>query len=119
MSEKSYNELLHLLGPQLSVYVKQSMRSTSGNTSKTPEMTVGAGLQYLGGEFFKTIVWHYGIWKKSCEQMVNRFLMAVNNNRDFDICVPRTKDEFKEVAAGWSALSGAFGIFDRFVGALD
>ena len=47
MTEASFDKLVQILRPALSVDEKQSRRSTGGNSNITPEMVVAIGLQYL------------------------------------------------------------------------
>ena len=54
MSERSFNELVNLLRPQVSYDKKQAYHSTRGKDPIGPEMVVGAGLCFLGGDHVKS-----------------------------------------------------------------
>ena len=44
MSERSFNQLVNIIQPQVSLDELQSYHNTGGNDPITPEMVVGAGL---------------------------------------------------------------------------
>ena len=57
MSEKSCNQLVDILCPQVSLDELQLYQNTGGkNDPITPEMVVGAGLRFLGGEYIKKVL---------------------------------------------------------------
>ena len=93
MSESSFNKLVDILRSDISVDVNQSMRSSSGNDSITPEMIVGAGLRFLGGELHKSIADMYKINIRSVIRIVDKFLVAVEQNSELAIKIPTTTDE--------------------------
>ena len=119
MSEPSFDKLVDLLRSQIKMDEKQSIRSSRGNDPITPEMTVGAGLRYLGGEYIKSIADIYGMSKKSVERLVNNFLNAVCSNDELQIGLHSTELELAKCAADSDSLSSAYGIFEGTVGAID
>ena len=119
MSEPSFNKLVNILRSDISVDVNQSMRSSSGNGPITPEMIVGAGLRFLGGELHKSIADVYRINVRSSNTIVDKFLDAVEKSSALAIKIPTTTDELKKSADDWNELSGAFGIYYGVVGAID
>ena len=60
MSERPFDHLVDLLRPQVSYDEKQAYRSTRGKDPISPEMVVGAGLRFLGGEHVKSIADIFG-----------------------------------------------------------
>jgi len=65
MSEEAFDRLVGILRQQVGMDELQSMRSTGGNDPITPEMTVAAGLRYLGGSLVKDIADIYGMHDKT------------------------------------------------------
>ena len=55
LTEESFDKLVGILRDEIKIDEKQSMCSTSGMNPITPEMVVGAGLRFLGGELHKSI----------------------------------------------------------------
>ena len=119
MSESSFNKLVCILTPKIGINELQSMRSTGGNDPITPEMTVGAGLRFLGGEYVKSIADIYGMSDKSAERIINNFLEAVDSNESIGVHLPDTPAKLKECADAWDGLSSAFGVYHGAVGAID
>ena len=119
MSEPSFNKLVGILRSDISVDANQSMRSSSGNGPITAEMIVGAGLRFLGGELHKSIADMYKINVRSVIRIVDKFLVAVEQNSELAIKIPTTTEDLKKSADDWDKLSGAFGIYYGVVGAID
>ena len=53
----------------------------------------------------------YKINIRSVIRIVDKFLVAVEQNRELAIKIPTTTDELKKLADDWDKLSGAFGIY--------
>ena len=119
MTEASFKKLLEILRPRITSNELQSFRSTAGNDPITPEMTVGAGLRFLGGEYQKSIADVYGLSLTSCQRIVNNFLSAADTNSHFDIKIPTSEAELQKRADEWNRLSGASGLYYGVVGAID
>lgn len=64
MSEESFDRLVDLLRPYVTVDYKKSMNSTSGNSPIYPEIVVGIGLRYLGGEKIKSLEDIFDLFRK-------------------------------------------------------
>ena len=90
MSEQTFDKLVSLLRDQLAADVKQPRRSARGNGPTTAEMAAGAGLRFLGGEFSKSISWHFGVSPKSPPRMIGKFLHAAGSNPALGIKAPST-----------------------------
>lgn len=119
MKEPTFNYLVQNLRCKITCNEVQSIRSTRGNDPITPEMTVGAGLRFLGGSLVKDIADLYGMSDSSVHRIVGLFLFAVNMHEEFKIDVPRTPPELRSTAAAFQSISGAFEIYDGCVGAID
>ena len=119
MTEPSFNKLVDLLRPQLIGDELQSIRSNSGNDPITPEMIVGSGLRFLGGEHHKSIADIFGMSLTSAVRVVNIFLHAVDSNKRLALKIPTTISELEKLADDWNALSSAFSLYDGTVGAID
>ena len=74
MSEDSFNKLVDLLRPMIAIDQRQSMRSTQGAYPITPEITVGAGLRYLGGGAIHMIGDSFNCSESSIQRHVDSFL---------------------------------------------
>ena len=81
----SLNGLVNLLRDQVSLDEMQSYQSSGGNDPNTPEMIVGAGLRFLGGEHIKSIADIFGMSESSVDRVVNNFFHAVNNKLEINI----------------------------------
>ena len=114
MSERSFNQLVDILRPQVYADEFQSFQSTSGNDPITPEIVVAAGLRFLGGEKPKSIADIYGISIPSVDRILNNFLDAVDDK--LKIKLPETNNELQKCADNWINISGAFGVFYGIVG---
>jgi hypothetical protein len=55
MKEESFDKLVNLLRDDITVDEIQSRRSTGGNDPIYPEVIAATGLQFLGGEYPKTL----------------------------------------------------------------
>jgi len=117
MSLQAFHLLLSILRSSVTVDGKQSRRCTSGNAPIVPELVVGAGLRFLGGESQKSIADIYGISVKSTMRIVDKFLHAVNKH--LQIQLPTDEEELETFAMDWDAVSGAGGIYHGVVGAID
>ena len=69
MTLPSFNRLVELLRPQITIDVRQSRISTRNNDPIYPEMVVGAGLRYLGGLYAKDMEHVFGISEWSARQI--------------------------------------------------
>ena len=85
MSERSFNQLVDILCPQVSLDELQSYQNTGGNDPITPEMVVGAGLRFLGGEHVKSIADIFGMSESSVVRIVKSFLVAVDSKLEINI----------------------------------
>mmetsp|Transcript_6245 Transcript_6245/g.12916 ORF Transcript_6245/g.12916 Transcript_6245/m.12916 type:complete len:426 (-) Transcript_6245:105-1382(-) len=117
MSEDSFNKLVDLLRPIIAKDEKQSMRSTQGVPPITPEMTVGAGLRYLGGDLIYSIGDSFNCSESAIQREVDRFLQAVDEK--LEIRVPESPAELKKAADDWNDLSGASDVYYGMMGAID
>ena len=90
LSEDSFNKLVDILRPQVTVNMIQSKRSTSGNDSITPEIVVAVGLRYLAGEKKISLSDIFGISRFSVQRIINKFLDAVDSNTRLQIQHPTT-----------------------------
>lgn len=113
----SFCKLVDILQPLVLSNKLQSFRSTGGNTPIVPELVVGARLRFLGGSAHKDIADMYGISKKSAQQVVNKFINAVDQT--LEIKIPTTQQELEQCANDWHNLSGASEIYSGVVGAID
>ncbi len=82
-------------------------------------MIVGAGLQFLGGSFYKDIEDIYRISNHSVRRIVARFEEAAKACKEIDICLPSTPEELEEAANGFVQCSSANGVFNGCVGCID
>ena len=120
MSKKSFHKLLDLLRDQLAINELQSMRSTSGSDPISPEITVAAGLRFMGGSSLtRDIADIYGISVPSVHRLINSFLDAVVTNQALILKRPKTEKEFPTIAMGFNEVSGASDLYYGVVGALD
>jgi len=101
MEEESFNKLVELLRPKITVDAKQSMRSTSGNSPITPEIIVATGLRFLGRELSKSLEDIMGIDKASVKRVIELFLDAVENTEALDIKLPSSPAEMETLSEGF------------------
>ena len=119
MTESTFNKLVDILREALEKNERQSIRSTGGNDPITSEMTVAAGLRFLGGSLVKDIADLFGMSYSSVHRIVNLFLLAVNTHEHFKIEVTQTPDQLKACADGFQSISSSFGIYYGCIGAID
>ena len=91
MSESSFNKLVHILWPQVSMDELQLYCNTGGNNRINSEMFFGAGLWSLGGQHMKSIVDIFGMSDLSDVRIVNNFLAAVDSKLEKTI-LPSTSE---------------------------
>jgi hypothetical protein len=118
MTHSTFEKLVDILCSDLCVDSKQSICSTNNNPI-CAERCVAIGLQFLGGAPVNTLTVMFGISYTVTHTKINQFLNAVNNNRHFDIDVPRTDSELQKCADDWNDLLSAHGVFDGCIGAID
>ena len=119
MSKESFDKLLVILRPKVSVCEKQSRRSTGGNDPIIPEVVVGCGLEFMAGKTFNDISNWYGMSYDSAVRIVDKFLDAVIGSEELAIKLPTTPEELKRSADEWDTWSGANSIYYGVVGAID
>lgn len=119
MPLRSFSRLVHILLSHITIDVTKSRNSTSGNDPIYPELIVAIGLRYLGGEMVKSLEDIFGVDDASVARVINLFFDAVLTNDSLQIRMPQSAEEFKDLADGFNALSGADGLFHGCIGALD
>ena len=119
MSKNSFNKLVEILRNQLAIDELQSLRSSGGSDPISPEITVAAGLRFLGGTPVTSVadVYHFSI--SSARRVIDNFLVAVDENPTLKIRMPKTDEELWKITKGFDEISGASGLYDGAVGALD
>lgn len=115
----SFNRLVNLLRPAITLDYVKSINSTSGNTPIYPELIVAASLRYLGGEYIKSLEDIFGVDDSSLPRLIDLFFDAVERCPSLAIKLPTTRAELDEVAAGFNCISSADGLFNGCVGAID
>lgn len=113
----SFNKLVSILRPLIEVDTKQSMCSTSGNSPVSPELIVGMGLRFLGGELIKSLEDIFGVDHRHVRSCIIKFLDAVLTK--LEMSLPASPAELQTVAAGFKSKSSSEGLFDGVVGSLD
>ena len=119
MSEESFNKLVNLLREDITVDAMKSSNSARGNDPIYPEMIVGSGLRFLGGEAVKSLAEIYGMSDDSNRRINQMFIKAVINNERLRIHLPKTHQDLTKLADGFDRISGALGLFYGVIGAID
>ena len=125
MSPEHFDVLLEELREALTVSVRHSLSSTSGNEPIHPEVILAIGLRFCGlGEGFKSVADIYGISVASAKRVVQMFLDAVDYNDTFPplqlvLPDPSNLDELLDLANRWNDVSTSMGLFKGFLGPLD
>ena len=76
----------------------------------------------MGGEKTKTLADTFGVHTVSAQRCVDKFLDAADQCDHLLLTtnrLPESPDELKKAAAEWMKQSGAFNIYDGFLGAID
>jgi hypothetical protein len=74
MSEEAFDHLVDIYRDDITVNYARALALTQGNDPIYPELVVGAGLRFLGGEYVKSINDIYGMSIKSAQRIIWRFL---------------------------------------------
>ncbi len=119
MTLPTFNKLVELLRPMVSINELKSRNSTANDEPIYPEMIVGAGLRFLGGSFYKDIEDIYRIPNHSVWRIVAMFVRALRAWKEIDICLPSTPEELEETGNGFAQCSSANGVFTISVGCID
>lgn len=121
MSEESFNNLVDMLRPSITVDFQKSLNSTSGNTPIYPELVVATGLRFLGGELWKSLEDIFGIDISSAKRVTKMFLYAVDDHPSLDIRLPSANNiqELKSLAESFTLQSSSNNLLDGTIGALD
>jgi hypothetical protein len=75
----TFNMLVELLRPSITVNERKSRNSTGNNEPIYPEMVVGAGLRFLGGSSHKDIEDIYWISNHSSRRIIGMFVNATRS----------------------------------------
>lgn len=119
MTLEAFNKLVGILRERVTVDFVKSMNNTQGNLPIYPELVVGMGLRYLGGELLKSLEDIFGVDDSSVNRCIDLFFDAIEENKELAIQLPTTTDKLEDLARGFNSLSNADGLFNGCVGALD
>lgn len=109
----------------LTVDERRSMMSTQGNHPISPEIILCIGIRYLGQPTtVADLARMYGMSKSSIKRVLKMFFNAIEFNTDLpelqiQLPDPANDERINDLALDWQNLSGAFPLFDGFLGALD
>lgn len=115
----SFQKLVNLLRDDITVDFTKSMNSTSGNIPIFPEMIVGCGLRYLGGEHVKSIEDIFGLDDSSVPRVIDMFFDAVLSCPALQIKLPTDTQALEALAKGFATKSTSDGLINGCVGAID
>lgn len=119
MTLSSFNQLVDTLRPSITLDFVKSMNSTMGNTPIYPELIVGMGLRYLGGEAVKSIEDIFGVDHRSIPRLIDIFFDAVMINKELAIRLPSSIDQLQQLSNQFDEISTADHLFNGCVGAID
>lgn len=119
MSEESFNRLVDLLRPAITVHYQKSMNSTSGNAPIFPELVAACGLRFLGGELWKSLEDIFGIDISSVKRVVRMFFRAIEGQSTLQIALPDTVCEMETLSQEFAQISSSNGLFTGVIGAID
>jgi hypothetical protein len=119
MTLPSFNSLVDLLRPWITVNAMKSRNSTRDNEPIYPEMIVGAGLRFLGGSFHKDIEDIYGISNHSSRRIIGMFVLAVKSCDELAIRLPQSTEALQDVTNGFAKCSSAYPLFHGCVSCID
>jgi hypothetical protein len=111
MTSGSFEKLTSMLSDDLQIDTAKSRSSTMGQQPIIPEVIVAAGLRFLGGEATKSFADIFGMSIDSGRRVVQKNLNAVNKNDELSISLPTTTEEFEKLAAKFTSVSSANGIY--------
>ena len=117
MNEEAFNNLVEIL--EITVQEGHSRACTNGNQPILPQIVVGCGLRYLGGEHCKSLVDVFGMSETSVQTCIDKFIKAVLNCNELDLKLPATREELQQSANEFLVKSDAGDIFDGCVGCID
>ena len=125
MPKEHFIYLLDGICECLRIDEKQSMISTQGNDPIMPEIILCIGLRTLGQpSSVSDMARMYGLSKSSVKRVLKKFFNAIEFNTDIpelqvNLPDPTNPDQVNELADQWQDLTGAYSLFDGFLGALD
>jgi hypothetical protein len=125
MPKEHFLYLLDGIRDCLLIDEKRSMISTQGNDPIRPEIILCIGLRTLGQpSSVSDMARMYGLSKSSVKRVLKMFFNAIEFNTDIpelqvNLPAPTNPEHLNDLADRWQDLSGAYSLFDGFLGALD
>ena len=109
MQAFTFDALVGCLKERITLNYKKARASTGFDNPIYPELIVGCGLRFLGGELQKSCEDIFGFSKESTRRVINLFLDAVDecDYPRMDVRLPSTETELRTTASDWMRLSSA------------
>ena len=101
MSLQAFNKLISLLSPLL----KRNDSYSQASSPISPVIIVGIGIQYLAGGELSDIRHGFGVSIAEAYKCIECFLDTILCCESMKIMLPRTPEEWDEVAAGFAKVS--------------
>ena len=116
-----FDYFLQELQEDLTLSVKQSRNSTSGNDPIYQEIILACGMCFLAGDSVRILSQLYGMSPNLCRRIINICLNSIDHNHncaELQVKLPTNK-ELPAITQKWNKLSTSYGLFNGHMGGLD